>query len=253
MRSTLVLTVLTAVAVGCTTNQATPGTPASPAPGSATPASAAAPEMPVPMPATAAVPTSTEVPAATAFVPFTVSTWADNVLLRSNPGYLFAQLAVLRQGTSLSVLGQSPGGEWLLSQTSDSRVGWVFAQLVERAGGGSVDAPSIWPTAVQTIVGKINDQAGVPISGIQFSIVQGAGANAPRNDAMTDDTGTFYAFMPADTSGTWFVSYTAVSCKSNTMDANCNCKGGLCGSPDPKGINVDLPRAADEPLAFVWR
>lgn len=252
MRSTIASVLLTAVAVGCTISQATPGAHTSPAPAPATPASAAVSDTPVPMPATP-VPTSTEVPAATAFVPFTVSTWADNVLLRSNPGYLFPQLGVLRKGTSLSVLGKSPGAEWLLCQTSDSRVGWVFAQLVERAGGDSVDAPSIWPTSVQTLVGKINDHAGVPISGIQFSIVQGAGTNAPRNDAMTDDSGTFYAFMPADTSGTWFVSYTAVSCKSNTMDANCNCKAGVCGSPDPKGINVDFPRAADDPLAFVWR
>jgi uncharacterized protein YraI len=252
MRSTIALAVLMAVAVGCTMNQATPGAPTAPAAVSATPAAAAVSDTPLPVPATA-VPTSTAVPTATAFVPFTVSTWADNVLLRSNPGYLFPQLAVLRKGASLSVLGKSPGAEWLLCQTSDSRVGWVFAQLVERAGGVSMDAPSIWPTSVQTLVGKVNDQAGVPISGIQFSIVQGAGDNAPRTDAMTDDSGAFYGFMPADARGTWFVSYTAVSCESNTMDASCNCQAGVCGSPDPKGVNVDFPRAADDPLTFVWR
>ena len=81
------------------------------------------------------VTTSTLAPTATAFVPFTVTTWADNVFLRSNPGYLFPQLAVLRKDTSLQVLGKSPGAEWLLCQTSESRVGWVFAQLVDGATG----------------------------------------------------------------------------------------------------------------------
>ena len=70
---------------------------------------------------------------------------------------------------------------------------------------------------------------------------------------MTDISGTFYAFMPPDTSGTWLVSYTAVSCTSNTMDANCNCNAGVCGSPDPGSISVVFPRSADEPLAFTWR
>ena len=252
MRSALLLTALAAVAAGCTMSRVPPAAPLSSAPAPATPASVAVSETPLPVLATVA-PTSTAVPSATAFVPFTVATWADNVLLRSNPGYLFPQLAVLKEGSSLSVLGKSPGAEWLLCQTRDNRVGWVFAQLVERAGGDSMDAPTIWPASVQTLVGKMNDEAGVPISGIQFSIVQGVGSNAPRNDAMTDDTGTFYAFMPAETSGTWYVSYTAVSCKSNTMDANCNCKAGTCGSPDPKGINVDFPPATDDPLAFVWK
>ena len=189
----------------------------------------------------------------TPFVPFEVTTWADNVLLRSGPGYLFQKLAVLRQGTSLLVLGQSPGGEWFLCQTSESSAGWVFAQLVERAAGDAVMAPTIWPASAQVLVGTVHDQAGVPINGIQFSIFQGGGADAPRNDAVTDESGTFYAFMPAETSGSWTVSYTAVSCKSNTMDANCNCNSGACGKPDPASISVEFPRAADDALAFIWR
>ena len=185
-------------------------------------------------------------------MPFAVTTWANDVLLRSNRRNLFAKLAVLRKGISLLVLGKSPGAEWLLCQIGESRVGWVFSQFVERASGDLVEPPSIWPSLAQALVGKINDQAGVPISGIQFSIVQGAGACAPRNDALTYDSGTFYAFMPSDTNGTWLVSYTAVSCKSNTMDANCNCRSGVCGGPDPGSISVVFPRSAGDRLEFTW-
>jgi hypothetical protein len=253
MRSIVAAAMLSVVAVGCAMNEAAPRAASPSVPASSTPASAtAAPDTPGPMPPTIA-PTSTAMPAGTPFVPFSVTTWADNVLLRSNPGYLFPQLAILRKGTSLLVLGRSPGTEWLLCQTSDSRVGWVFARLVDQAAGDLKAAPSIWPASAQALAGKVKDQAGVPISGIQFSIVQGGGADAPRNDAVTDDSGTFYAFMPADTNGTWLVSYTAVSCKSNTMDANCNCKAGLCGTSDPESISVVLPRSADDLLTFTWR
>jgi hypothetical protein len=239
---------LAATVVSCTATE--PPTPVGVTPAVAT--VTAILDTPAPMEATSA-PTSTTEPAVTPFVPFEVMTWANNVLLRSGPGYLFQQLAVLREGASLLVLGKSPGGEWLLCQTPENRVGWVFAQLVERATEEVGEAPTIWPPSAQVLRGTVRDQAGVAINGIQFSIVQGGGNDAPRNDAVTDESGTFYAFMPAESSGSWFVSYTAVSCKSNTMDANCNCIGGTCGKPDPTSISVEFPRAADEALAFIWK
>jgi len=187
------------------------------------------------------------------FSPFVVSTWAANVLLRSNPGYLFAQIGVLAQGTALTVLGRSPGGEWLLVTTGEGRVGWVFGQLVDVGGGNVAVVPVVQPPAVQEVVGTVEDQAGMPISGIQFSLLHGTGSGAPRNDAMTDETGTFHAFMPPTAQGTWDLSFTAVSCKSNTMDANCNCVGGACGRPDPERMSLVLPQEQGAVLAFVWK
>jgi hypothetical protein len=99
----------------------------------------------------------------------------------------------------------------------------------------------------------VRDLAGVPISGIQFSIIQGSGNNAPRNDAVTDSSGRFYAFMPADAAGTWTVSYTAVSCTSNTMDSNWNCIGGRCGMPDPVAATLQLPGSTETTLQFTWK
>ncbi len=138
-------------------------------------------------------------------------------------------------------------------QATDNRTGWVFNKLVDAGGADTNAAPSVRPPGVQALVGTLKDEAGVPISGIQFAIVQGAGAAAPRNDAVTDDTGTFYAFMPAELTGTWTLSFTAVACTSNTMDANCNCIAGSCGRPDPESISIVLPRSQEQPLEFTWR
>jgi len=248
MRSFQLLVFLPAVAFGCTAGVRAAATVAVPELPESSPT--ALDTMPV-VEAFTAIPTRTVAPEP--FVPFAVTTWADNVLLRSNPGYLFPELGVLQQGTSLLVLGRTPGAEWLLCQTSENRVGWVFTQLVDMAAGEPGEAPFIWPPSVQVLVGTVKDHAGVPIGGIQFSIVQDAAVGKPRNDAMTDDSGTFYAFMPADTSGTWSVGFTAVSCKSNTMDADCNCRVGMCGSPNPESISVSFPRVPAEVLEFTWR
>ena len=49
----------------------------------------------------------TAVPAATStplpFVPFTVTTWADNVVLHDNPGHLAPKLGILADNTPLTV------------------------------------------------------------------------------------------------------------------------------------------------------
>ncbi len=221
---------------------------------------ALAPSVFVPIPTPTALPSmeptlvaSTSTPVAAMFVPFAVVPWADNVLLRSNPGYLFSKIANLGKGASLLVLGRSPGGEWLLVKTADNHAGWVFAQLIDYQGNDPAQVPFIMPSAVQQVTGTVKNERGQPISGIQFSLTQGAGSTAPRNDAMTDGTGTFYAFMPTDSKGEWLVGYTAVACTSNTMDPKCNCTKGVCGSPDPNSANVSLPQKQGEMLVFVWK
>jgi len=248
MRPVLLELTIAALAVGCTVPAAEPTT--TPTAVQAAAPTATPPSVPT---APAIAPTVTVQAPSTPFVAFTVTTWVDNALLRENPGYLFPQLGALKQGSTLLVVGRSPGGEWLLCQTVDHRAGWVFAQLVTEGARDVQAAPVIWPASTQVVVGMVRDLAGVPISGIQFSIVQGSGNNAPRNDAVTDATGQFYAFMPGDASGSWTVGYTAVSCTSNTMDAACNCIGGRCGMPDPLTTTIQLPQSTEETLQFTWK
>ncbi len=204
-----------------------------------------------PAPATAPV-TVAPTPAAT-YVPFSVVTGADNLALRKGPGYLFGRIGLLLQGVSVRVLGLSRGGEWALVQTEDNRVGWIFIQLLGDHGTAWSTVPFSDPLGAQLIQGVVKDQAGQAISGIQFAFTQGSGSVAPRNDAITDATGTFYAYMPAEAYGKWYVSYTAIACTSNTMDASCNPKNGVGGRPYPEGEYITLPLSPPTVLQFVWK
>jgi hypothetical protein len=197
---------------------------------------------------------ATPAPAATAtpppFVPFTVMTWADNVVLHDNPGHLAPKLGILADNTPLTTLGRTPGGEWLMVKTADNRLGWVFEKLVETAGPETSTAPLVNPTGVIVLRGILTDEAGNPVTGVQFAVLQAGASEEIRTDAMTDADGIFYAFLPADSKGSWWVSYTAISCESNVMDATCS---NWTGAPEPKGIYVQLPGGAHSPIKFVWR
>ncbi len=196
--------------------------------------------------------TSLPLPSATAtvFVPFTVNPFVDNVNVRTNPGYLFPVRVMVQKTTALSVLGRSPGNEWIYVQTPDQIYGWVYAKLFENEPR-LLEAPQVEPGDVQIVQGTLHDGNGNPISGVQFALVQGAGNQAPRNDAMTDENGVFRAFMPLNSSGTWNVSYVAIACTSNVMDNNCNTRSDMLGTVNPQSQIINLP--TNEVLAFIWK
>jgi uncharacterized protein YraI len=242
--------------------------------------SAVAPDSPLPtmtkltQAATVAVPTTTQTsapspsptlaPSATAtvapsptptltptpFIPFMAAVWADNVNARTSPGYLFPVIQNVAQGTEFLVLGRSPGGEWIQIESATGWKGWVFAKLVDSEADLQF-TPVIQPSSVQLVRGHVQDEQGNPISGIQFALTQGNQQNEQRTDAMTDDDGYFYAFMPPSATGSWAVLYTAIACTSNTMDSSCSCLGGICGDPSPLSITITLPQT--EPLVFTWQ
>lgn len=243
---------LVACLAGCA--QPTPPPPtAVPAP---TEAPSASPTALPPSPTAKPTPTATFTPvpsptlSPTPFTPFKAKVWAENVNVRTNPGYLFRVLVMLPKGTEFLVLGKSPGGEWLLVQLSTNVTGWAFTQLVESEQNLQA-APVIQPVDAQLVTGRVVDEQGQPINGIQFAILQGEGSSAPRTDAMSGATGEFFAFMPSTAEGEWSVTYTAIACTSSVMDADCNCKGGTCGSIYPILQKVTLP--LKEPLVFTWK
>ena len=195
------------------------------------------------------MPTATSVPASPTpeeFGEVYVYTIADNVNLRMNPGMLFQVSRVLPQNTRLRLLGQAPGGEWLNVRNDEGVTGWVNVNIVLISYDGP-PAPVVEPTGVLLVTGKVETALGTPVSGIGFAITQGS----RRTDAMTDETGHFFAYLPSNMSGTWNVGYISVSCKSNTMDASCNCVNTICGTANPPSAAVELPQSA--PLEFVWK
>ena len=183
------------------------------------------------------------------FVPYIVRTSAQNVNLRLGPGMLFQVSRVMAQGTALEVHGVSNGGEWLYVKNDEEIFGWVGVNVVEGVKS-DVFVPSVEPGNLFIVTGIVKTELGVPVSGIGFALTQ-AGFPSRRTDAVTDGTGRFYAYIPATLSGSWTVEYVSVACSSNTMDANCNCKGGGCGEAEPRSVDISVPFSGD--LVFVWK
>jgi hypothetical protein len=197
-------------------------------------------------------PSSTPLPTATPFVPFSASVWADNVNVRANPGYLFPALRLIAQGTSLTILGKSPGGEWLYARIPDGTTGWVFTQLVQ----SEVDlqaVPVIEPQGAQLIKGRVVDLQGTPIQGVGFSMLQGEGDPPPMNHILTDSNGEFFSYMPLSASGGWTVVQDSIACKSNvwTDDTCTYYKDPYKGMVEPQSVVVTLPLPSI--LEFIWK
>lgn len=196
------------------------------------------------------VPLPTFTPSPTPFVPFEAHSSVNYTNLRTGPGYLFQVSRMINQNVAFQVLGKSKGGEWIFAKTTTGEEGWVFAQLIQTDQDLQL-APEIQVQDAQIITGRVANAQGEPVSGIQFALTQATSVSTQRTDAMTDAEGIFYAFMPTSASGVWTVAYTAVSCKSSTMDANCNCLGGVCGAPNPLSQTVSLPQK--QALIFNWK
>ena len=197
-------------------------------------------------------PMETAKPSATPFVPFSASVWADNVNVRTNPGYLFPAVRLLTKNSTLTILGKAPGGEWMFARTTDGTAGWVFTQLIQSAGDLQA-VPVVEPKDVQLIKGKVVDMQGNPIQGVGFSILQGEGDQRPTNHVLTDSDGEFFSFMPLPASGGWTVFHDSIACKSNVWtDDSCSYyKDPYHGLVEPQSIVVSLPQTGV--LEFTWK
>lgn len=174
----------------------------------------------------------------------------DNLNLRVQPGTLFKVSRVMPKGTKLQVLGRAPGGEWLNVVNEEGINGWVGVDFVQ-GGYDGPPPPVITPQDVLLVTGQVVDANGKPVSGIGFAVTQQTATQTLRADAMTDESGKFYAYLPKNYSGTWIVGFISVDCTSNTMDASCNCLGGVCGKPGPETYTITLPQSTL--LSFTWK
>jgi hypothetical protein len=156
----------------------------------------------------------------------------------------------MEQGTALEVHGRSHAGEWLYVKNDEDIFGWVGIFLVEGTYDGPLP-PFVEPTDSYLVTGLVKTELGTPVSGIGFAILRNSGTTSLRTDAITDNEGRFYAYLPTTLTGTWTVEYVSVACTSNTMDANCNCLGGRCGEAEPRIIEISVPTTTE--LAFVWK
>jgi len=176
-----------------------------------------------------------------------VTTQAQNVNLRVNPGRLFKVSRVMAQGTRLQLTGIAPGGQWLNVINDEGVVGWVGVDFV--SGFEAAPLPVVNPKDVLVVTGTVVDVSGNPVSGIGFAVVQAS----QREDTTTDETGAFYAFLPTKFPGAWVVSFISVACTSDAPDDKCRCVGDadVCGTLYPETASITVPMST--PLSFVWK
>ena len=126
--------------------------------------------------------------------------------------------------------------------------------LIMRLRGGKLAlSGGVRPDDVVVLTGRVLDVNGTPIRGVGLEVKQGSEAEAPSNQVVTDANGEFFAFLPAEASGVWTVSYSAIGCPSNVWsDSTCSTyKTGYTGNLEPQTISVTLPQAT--PLALTWK
>jgi hypothetical protein len=212
----------------------------------------ATPTPPPSAPTVTSTATATVAPTGTPYAAFDIVTGVENANLRSNPGYLFPVLRVLPLGSVLTVLGRSPGAEWMLVQTEEGVEGWLFAILLE-SSEDLRNAPVVMPQNAQLIRGRVLDSKGTPMRGIGFSVVQGSDPKAPTNPVVTDPFGEFFCYLPMTAGGSWRVGFNAISCVSNVWgDDQCSgYKEGYRGVVEPEFLDVLLPHS--DWLLFTWK
>ena len=208
-----------------------------------------------PEPTMEAAPTSQPEPSATTtasptpFIPFQAVIADDKVNLRANPGLLFDIVTMVEKDTPLTVIGRTLGSEWMLVETDKHKRGWMAADFIWSEIPLS-DAPIANPERVIVIQGRVVDKALNPVVGLRFNIAQTSESSKMHNEAVTDESGTFYAYMPSGIKGSWLVSYMGAVCSSPLMDDGCTCKKGSCGLVKPISTVLTLPQK--NPLVFIW-
>ncbi len=178
-----------------------------------------------------------------------IFTRAQNVNLRTQPGFLFQVSRVMAQGTRLQVLGISPGGEWAYVQNDEGINGWVGVSFVDSFPLEQFSF--VEPRDSQLVSGRVLDSSGLAVSGIGFAIEQITASNSLRTDAVTDTSGVFYAYLPKKYSGEWTVSFISISSASNAMTPECLAAAHVCGQPQPLKAAFALPMNSQ--LNFAWK
>ena len=180
-----------------------------------------------PLPSPTFDPTATHVPAGNVHA----STNVISLNLRSGPGTAFSVVAKAEQGAQFAVQGKAPGNNWALVRKGNGQSGWVNLDYL-KLEGALEDVPTISIGFARVISGRVIDPAGAPVDGIVFALSKGSDLLAnPRTEATTDSSGQFYAYLPKDYSGTWYLGQVGTDCTSRVASPNCTLPGTVTPRP----------------------
>jgi hypothetical protein len=241
------LTVILSIVIlsGCIQLSKPEPTPTIPIPPTSTqPVPTETPIPPKPTPTETAIPTATSTPSPIAPVLVTVN--VDSINLRRGPSRLFESVGTYDKGAPMTAFGQAQGGEWLLVRTEDDFTGWVAAEFMQ-AESKTSNLPVFKIDSGYLVTGKVTGADNAPIPGVVFAIHQGAESLGRRVDAMTDKLGTYYAFLPPGSGGTWIADIVGVSCESPIVDPDCKYSGTFSSMSS----DVELPQTAPFVITYT--
>jgi hypothetical protein len=146
----------------------------------------------LPTPTTRPQPTKTSTP----FSPIKGTINVENFKLRSGPGFLFDTINLYDQNEVVEVYGRTQGSGWYFVSTSDSRSGWMKSEYITLFEDES-HIPFYGFNDGDLIFGHVKNSAGKPMTHIGIVIFPAVSEDSSLQDnAVTDDSGTFYLYLP---------------------------------------------------------
>ena len=196
MRFVIIIGLLV-LAAGCTPTPAPAPAAVSPttAPAAADPADALTPLPPTPTPeADEPQPAFTATPAPIERQPLAATVNVDSLNLRSGPGTLFEVLSTLPLGSMVTALGIAPGNDWVEIEDENGQTGWVYAELLT-LDGDLATLPLLEAPQSLSINGKVIDQNGQTINGVQVQVTAQLFDFAVQFVTRSNADGYFYTFF----------------------------------------------------------
>ena len=165
-------------------------------------------------------------------------TTVTSINMRSGPTTVHGVVGTYNIGTLVTILGQTPDGDWLYVQPRDNSFGWMYADFV-KSYVDLVNIPVMVPTNTRVFHGKVTNTAdNSGVNGVTLAVLQGTGDEVLRADVTTRENGEFDIYMPDDSAGIWRVVIVGTSCDSNIMTDACTYTGAY--TPD-LGFTFTLP------------
>jgi hypothetical protein len=172
----------------------------------------------------------------------------DYFILREGPGRLFDRVAMYASGSQVLVLARAQGSEWVLVQTEDFQSGWMNTAGLKTLGDFSPLPIYQYPGAVMLSGHVWNiDQSPAPRIGVRVQPLDNMDPNLMEN-VTTGLDGTWYAFLPANASGSWEVQAVSYGCPPEVPVGQCSIVGNL-----PDRMTITLPDALSVNLELSLR
>jgi len=166
---------------------------------------------------------------------------AETLNLRGGPSLLHNIISQYHRGDVVRLLGRAPGNEWVKAVGADNRIGWLAVTHLALPQDVT-DLPLLLISESLVARGRVVDDTGSGIAGIQVALTRMGGADRVRIQGTTGEDGIFYAYAPIEYQGKWLASVVGIGCSSRIVDANCRYGGAFYPL---EGTDLELPIFTD--------